>query len=190
MSTLLSERTKSPVPAAYLQYVHTLSTSLCSTGSPACHFGTVHWASGRPSGSTWVKLINTSCRGHGCSPTDTPQEDTAHLIRAKFTQATRSNTWHAQVLSQIYGWEKKKWAARWFNEKIETATSACKSVIWQKPRRPFCCSLPLKVFLGLWGANDIHSNTQTSSCRLKSRWVMQWLHSCDLALKKAKFTGQ
>lgn len=137
----------------YLQYIHTLSTSLCSTGSPACHVPPGHWASGRPSGSTWVKVINTSCRGHGCSPTDTPQEDTAHLIRAKFTQATRSDTWHAQVLSQIYGWGKK-------NEKIETATSACKSVTWQKPRRPFCCSLALKDFLGLWGANERPSHPQ------------------------------
>lgn len=80
-----------------------LSRSPCSanTGSPTRHFGTVHWAPGRPPGSAWAKLINASCRGHGSPPADRPQEDPAHLSSAKWARGTHSYTLHGKA--KIYG---------------------------------------------------------------------------------------
>lgn len=70
------------------------SRSPCSanTGSPPCHFGTVHWAHSRLPGSARAKLINASCRGQGTPPADRPQEDPTHLSSAKLAWGTHSYT--------------------------------------------------------------------------------------------------
>lgn len=61
------------------------------------HFGTVHWAPNRPPGSTWAKLINASCRGHG-SPPLTDHRKTLHTWARPSVHEAHTHG-HAQLRS-------------------------------------------------------------------------------------------